>query len=202
MGAVDRARNLVASLASSDQGGATVSSSPVIQTFQTGATRSADEHKHDFEGYLSPAVLERFGDYMTQHRVQRNGELRASDNWQKGIPIHKYMKSLLRHTFDLWRAYRGSVVIDKDTEHAMTMLDILMAILFNVQGMAHEMLKRGGNSTYTVCDATREAIEQGRPFSFVPCPPYQSFGPIPIPEPGQVLSWPDPPRVRKGEYRA
>lgn len=142
---------------------------PTVQQFATGATRSADTHKHDFEGYLSPAVLEGFGDYMTRHRVQRDGTLRNSDNWQKGIPISNYMKSLVRHTFDLWRAYRGTTVIDKDTGNAMTMVEIGYAIMFNVMGFVHETLKRGGANAYVVCDHTREAIVAGRPFSFY-CP--------------------------------
>ena len=138
------------------------------QSFATGATRSADEHKYDFEGFLSPLVLERFGAYMHQHRVQRDGSVRASDNWQAGIPIHKYVKSLVRHTFDLWRAYRGTTVIDKDTNQPVTILDLLMAILFNTQGMALEMLRHNGDDVDCVRDEVRQKIENGQEFSFVP----------------------------------
>lgn len=166
----EKAQAIVAGLASS------------VQQFSSGATRSADEHKYDFEGFLSPAVLEEFGRYMHEHRVQRDGTIRASDNWQHGIPIHKYVKSLVRHVFDLWRAYRGSTVVNKDTGKVMTMMDLLMAIIFNAQGMAHEMLKCGGCDATYVCDTTREAIEQGRPFSFycLPSIPEPEGSPEPV----------------------
>lgn len=143
-----------------------------MQKFDTGATRSADEHKHDFEGFLSPTALEAYGDYMTRHRYQRNGTVRSSDNWQKGIPMHKYMASLVRHVFDLWRAWRGTTVYDKDSplhDAPMTMLDICSAILFNVQGLMHEIIKRHGERAQVVCDQTREAIKEGREFSFYDC---------------------------------
>lgn len=140
-----------------------------MQKFDTGATRSADEHKHDFEGFLSPTALEAYGDYMTRHRYQRDGTLRASDNWQKGIPLHKYMSSLVRHVFDLWRAWRGTTVYDKDSGERMTLLDIASAILFNVQGFMHEVIKHHGDKAYVVCDATREAIKEGREFGFYEC---------------------------------
>lgn len=143
-----------------------------MQNFNTGATRSADEHKHDFEGFLSPTALEAYGDYMTRHRYQRNGTVRSSDNWQKGIPMHKYMASLVRHVFDLWRAWRGTTVYDKDSplhDAPMTMLDICSAILFNVQGLMHEIIKRHGERAQVVCDQTREAIKEGREFSFYDC---------------------------------
>jgi hypothetical protein len=51
-----------------------------IRSFKTGATRDTDEGKHDFEGYLSPTVINRFGEYMTKNRIQSDGSLRDSDN--------------------------------------------------------------------------------------------------------------------------
>lgn len=70
-----------------------------IRTFDTGATRDTDEGKLDFEGFLSPLALERFAEYMNKHRQQSDGSLRDSDNWQKGIPVKQYMKSMWRHFF-------------------------------------------------------------------------------------------------------
>src|SRR5580698_7792736 len=63
-----------------------------FRTFETGATRNLDASKYDYEGFLSPLVMERFGQYMHKHRVQADGSLRDSDNWQKGIPLQAYMK--------------------------------------------------------------------------------------------------------------
>ncbi len=102
-----------------------------MRVFTTGATRDTDDGKLDFEGFLSPAVLEGFARYMHLNRFQTDGDLRASDNWQKGIPIDAYMKSMWRHFFAVWKGYRN-----QEPE-----LTDLYALLFNVQGMIHELLK-------------------------------------------------------------
>ena len=105
-----------------------------MRDFATGATRNSDEGKYDYEGFLSPLVLERYGEYMNKHRKQADGKLRDSDNWQKGIPLPAYMKSGFRHFFDWWKEHRG-IPTQEGIEEA------LMALLFNVIGYAHEYLK-------------------------------------------------------------
>ena len=107
----------------------------LIRTFETGATRTSEQGKHDFEGFLSPLALERFAEYMTKHRLQADGTLRASDNWQKGIPLDSYMKSMWRHFFEVWTIHRGNGG-DVEIEEA------LAALFFNVQGYLHETLKK------------------------------------------------------------
>jgi hypothetical protein len=104
-----------------------------MQTFETGATRSADEHKPDYEGFVSPLVIWRYGQYMLKHRVQDDGEVRDSDNWQLGIPLKKYMKSMWRHFLDVWLGHRGWSTEDME--------ESLCALYFNVQGYLHEYLK-------------------------------------------------------------
>lgn len=106
-----------------------------IRKFETGATRDQDQTKHDFEGFLSPLVIDRFGQYMTKHRQQPDGQMRASDNWQLGIPIDAYMKSGWRHFFDWWKQHRGI----KGQE---LLEDTLCALMFNTMGYLHELLKR------------------------------------------------------------
>lgn len=105
-----------------------------IRTFETGATRDQDIDKFDYEGFLSPQVLEEFAKYMHSHRRQSDGSMRASDNWQKGIPFDAYMKSLWRHFMDLWKAHRGLPAPSKK--------ESLCAMLFNVQGYLLEEIKR------------------------------------------------------------
>jgi len=105
-----------------------------IRQFTTGATRDTDEGKLDFEGFYSPIVMERYAEYMNKHRVQSDGSLRDSDNWQKGIPKTAYMKSMFRHFFDVWKEHRG--ITTKDG-----MEEALCALLFNVQGYLLEYLK-------------------------------------------------------------
>ncbi len=108
--------------------------SNVMRKFETGATRNSDEGKYDYEGFISPLVLERYGEYMNKHRKQADGNLRDSDNWQKGIPRTAYMKSGWRHFVDWWKEHRGIPTKD-GIEEAM------FALLFNVMGYAHEYLK-------------------------------------------------------------
>ena len=106
-----------------------------MRQFETGATRDSDENKLDFEGFLSPIAVRRFAEYMHVHRKQADGALRDSDNWQKGIPVTAYMKSLIRHTFELWLTWRRDGVVDEE---------LLCAIWFNVQGALYESLQRRG----------------------------------------------------------
>ena len=107
-----------------------------LRVFGSGATRDSDAGKLDYEGFLSPLVLQRFGRYMHQHRVLPDGTLRDSDNWQKGIPLKEYMKSLIRHARDVWALHRGfSGDATQDIE------DALCGVLFNAQGYLHERLK-------------------------------------------------------------
>ena len=109
--------------------------------FETGATRDSEEGKIDYEGFLCPMVLERYGQYMNKHRIQSDGQLRASDNWQAGIPISVYIKSLLRHVWDVWMILRGHVRKDPKDGHVISLLEACCAALFNVMGIMHETLK-------------------------------------------------------------
>ena len=107
-----------------------------VRKFETGATRSADADKPDYEGFLSPLVLVRFGEYMTKHRKQADGSLRDSDNWQKGIPRTSYIKSMFRHFKDVWLHHRGYGHLA-----AEPLDEALGGLLFNVQGFWHETIK-------------------------------------------------------------
>ena len=106
------------------------------RVFDSGAMRDTDEGKLDYEGFLSPAVLHRFAEYMHKNRFMEDGTVRDSDNWQKGIPKDAYMKSMWRHFMDVWMLHRG--VFGGD---AIEMDEALCALLFNVQGYLHECLK-------------------------------------------------------------
>jgi hypothetical protein len=112
-----------------------------VRTFKTGATRDAEDYKFDFEGFLSPLAIERFGEYMHSHRKQVDGNLRDSDNWQKGMPLSCYVKSALRHMFAWWTLHRGYPVVDKKTGEPVSVEDALCGIIFNTQACLHEHLK-------------------------------------------------------------
>jgi hypothetical protein len=113
-----------------------------MRNFKTGATRDSDTAKNDYEGFLSPMVLERYGNYMTKHRIQADGQLRASDNWQLGIPKDAYIKSMWRHFLDVWFIHRGYKRFDKQRNEEITLDEALCALLFNVMGYLYEVLKK------------------------------------------------------------
>lgn len=117
-----------------------------MRKFDTGATRSPETGKLDYEGFLSPWVLERYAEYMHEHRLQADGSLRASDNWQKGIPLSAYMKSEVRHTIEAWKVHREAVVpfgdeIIPTADGPITLEDCLCAKIFNTCGYLHELLR-------------------------------------------------------------
>ena len=109
-----------------------------VRTFESGASRDTDEGKPDYAGFLSPAVIRRFGEYMHQHRYLKDGTVRASDNWKKSIPRDVYIQSMFRHFVDLWEIHEQK--IDLDDELAPAAEEALCALLFNVQGYLFEFL--------------------------------------------------------------
>ena len=116
-----------------------------MREFDTGATRDDDKNKYDYDGFLSPLVLNRYAEYMHKHRIQADGELRDSDNWQNGIPIIQYMKSKWRHFMETWRLHRLAVKNDPPTDYSVELTESLCAELFNTMGMLHEIMKGNNN---------------------------------------------------------
>lgn len=110
--------------------------------FESGANRDTEEGKNDPEAALSPAVLLEFAQYMHDHNVKAEGGIRPDDNWQKGIPLDAYMKSLLRHVFDLWLLHRGGTPVRPEDGSVVTWTDALGGTMFNLQGYWFEHLQR------------------------------------------------------------
>lgn len=106
----------------------------MMRTFDTGATRDADDEKFDYEGFLSPYALECFAAYMHKHRIQSDGTLRDSDNWQRGIPKASYMKSMWRHLMEAWRFHRQG-------DMRFLLQDALCGVVFNAFGYLHELTR-------------------------------------------------------------
>ena len=106
-----------------------------MREFDSGATRNDDSQELDYHGFLSPLSRKRFAQYMHEHRFQADGTLRASDNWQKGLPVKTYCSSLVRHTMD------AELHEDGFPEEAREDLETaLCAIIFNAQGWLFEVL--------------------------------------------------------------
>lgn len=112
-----------------------------IRTFESGASRDTDVSKFDYEGFFSPLVLQEFAAYMDSHRILPDGSTRDSDNWQKGIPLDAYMKSAWRHFMDWWLLHRGHEAVRPEDGTHINLIEALCAVLFNVQGYLHELLK-------------------------------------------------------------
>lgn len=110
-----------------------------MREFNTGATRDSDEDKPDYEGFLSPHVLQVYAAYMQKNRKQADGKMRPSDNWQKGIPRDAYMKSMWRHFHEVWEQHRYTQL----NNPAGVETDPICALLFNVMGYLFEVLVEG-----------------------------------------------------------
>ena len=114
-----------------------------VRTFDTGANRSLEEGKLDYEGFLSPLTVERYAEYLHEHRKLPDGSVRDSDNWQKGIPLDDYIKPAWRHFHAWWKAHRGwfknPLTSAVDREKALE--DNVCAVIFNASGYLHELLK-------------------------------------------------------------
>lgn len=126
--------------------------SPTTRQFLTGATRDGDTNKLDYEGFISPIVWVRFAEYMHKCRLRNipAGEtIRASDNWQKGIPLDQYVKSGLRHAIEWWLMHRGYPAKDEKGT-ILDLEEVLCAILFNVQGYLFELLESKDGSPLRV----------------------------------------------------
>ena len=106
----------------------------MTREFTTGANRDSDDDKYDYEGFLSPIVLEAFAAYMHENRKTLDGTYRASDNWQKGIPQDAYIKSAYRHFHDWTKICRNMPVPEGE-------LGATMGVLFNVMGWVFERIK-------------------------------------------------------------
>lgn len=108
-----------------------------LRGFDTGATRDTAEGKLDYDGFLSPAVLKQYAKFMNMNRLQSDGKLRDSDNWQKGIPMDVYRSSAYRHWMEFWTEAR----MPKGMQTRLDLIGPACGLLFNIMGYMHEWLK-------------------------------------------------------------
>ena len=114
------------------------------RTFKSGATRDTESDKLDYEGFLSPLVIERYAEYLHGHRIMSDGTVRDSDNWQKGMSFSVYMKSGYRHFFTWWKSHRGWFTnpLTSKCDRDKALEDTICGLLFNASGYLHEHLKK------------------------------------------------------------
>lgn len=114
-----------------------------VRKFETGATRDKDDNKYDYEAFFCPLVLERRAAYMHKNRFQLDGSVRSGDNWQKGIPLEAYAKSLARHHHQFHKLHRGYPTLD-EKGNPVDLEEAICAAMFNLEGYLHELLKKRG----------------------------------------------------------
>lgn len=107
-------------------------------TYDSGVMRSG-EPLFDPDGFLNPAVLERFCIYMAAHRTMPDGQVRASDNWQSGPSHGRPKRALKRHVLDVWLLERGYSGRESDN-----LEDALCAVMFNAMAELWELLQERG----------------------------------------------------------
>ena len=79
---------------------------------------------------------------MHAHRLQADGTVRESDNWQRGMPKDSYVRSLVRHTHDVELIHDGYPELARaDARDPNALKAHLCALIFNAQGMLHEITK-------------------------------------------------------------
>jgi hypothetical protein len=110
-----------------------------MREFPTGATRDNDDGKIRYKQCLSPYFIQLYGRYILKHCQTADG-LRTQDNWKKGMTKDSYMNSFMTHAVDLWLVFEGL-----EPDSGLSFEDLLCAVYFNLQGLAHEHLKEKQN---------------------------------------------------------
>lgn len=110
---------------------------PLFRTFgENSGVRDTDKEKIDFEGFIDPLVIQKFGEYMHKNRKLADGSFRDSDNWQKLFGEKHFdvcMKSGWRHFFDWWMYHRGNKAREGID-------DAICGLMFNVMAYYRKIL--------------------------------------------------------------
>lgn len=111
----------------------------VIRTSSTGANRNSAEGKVNYQGALSPLVIEAYGKYIQKHAILPDGTVRDNKNWQKLFGTHKEhrqicIESAWRHFLDLLKEHDGYDSRDGIDE-------ALGGLMFNIQAYWFSILK-------------------------------------------------------------
>jgi len=112
----------------------------VMETYESGATRTSEDGRLSYVRGLSPVVLRRYLQYLAKHRKQADGSMREFDNWKQGIPMRRSFDGLGRHFFTLWLLMEGLDIYDDSGQ--VDIQDVLCAIMFNTMCMLYQMQPR------------------------------------------------------------
>ena len=139
-----------------------------MRSFSTGATRDTGEGKLEFDGFIAVELIEQFAKFMNMNRLQSDGKLRNSDNWQKGIPNEVCLKSHYRHFFESWKISRQFIDLEDQTFHVDWMnrqdyiefVAALMGQVFNIQCILKNMAETCGLVDFDGTEPTPEMKER------------------------------------------
>ena len=133
-----------------------------LRSFDSGATRDTSEGKLAYNGFLSPFVLRQFARYMNMNRVQSDGQLRAANNWQKGIPTDAYRESLSRHYQEFWEEVetRDKIPGLISRQSDIDLMAACSGMLFNIMGYMLEWLKVHPEVRFDTDEPTKEMQER------------------------------------------
>jgi|SRR5690606_29218138 len=111
----------------------------VLRMSESGAIRNSDVGKINYQGALSPLILEAYGKYIEKHSLLPDGTRRNNKNWQKlfGTPEeHRQVciESAWRHFIDLLMEHDGYESRDGIDE-------ALGGLMFNIQAYWFSILK-------------------------------------------------------------
>ena len=111
----------------------------VLRMSESGAIRNSDVGKINYQGALSPLILEAYGKYIEKHSLLPDGTRRNNKNWQNlfGTPEeHRQVciESAWRHFIDL--------LMDHDGYESRDGIDeALGGLMFNIQAYWFSILK-------------------------------------------------------------
>jgi len=110
-----------------------------LRNFDTGAIRDNDDSKINYQGALSPLVLEAYGAYIQKHSLLPDGTRRNNKNWQNLFGTHEEhrqvcIESAWRHFIDLLMEHDGY-----DSRDGLD--EAIGGLMFNIQAYWFSVLK-------------------------------------------------------------
>ena len=109
-----------------------------MRKFKTKATRDSDDGKINY-AHISAIADRMYCEYMHSNRIQKNGKLRAADNYKLGMPFKVFLKSFNGHLQDLKLLLEGVEVMEGKKQ--LTFFDAIMGIRFNLDGLMMETMR-------------------------------------------------------------
>lgn len=113
----------------------------LLRKSDTGAIRNSDVDKINYQGALSPLVLEAYGAYIQKHSLLPDGTRRNNKNWQNLFGTHEEHRQVCIES--AWRHFLD-VLMEHDGYESRDGIDeALGGLMFNIQAYWFSLLKEG-----------------------------------------------------------